>query len=271
MSNIKSKVRKIIASILIISIVVGLCPDMAYANEDNIWYDKGLEEKKEEVIIDDVPEDKEIDIPKGEVLNDEPNSTKKEATILGELEDERTENGKTFLMSDRSKKVVVYSEAVHYKKDGKWKDIDNSLTKEEASGEDDFSGYINKKNDFKVKIADEIEDGSQARIEKEKYSLEFKLNSDKKSKKIKKESKKDSKDKGKNKKLKVDIISETISYEEIATDTDIEYTVTSSGLKENIIVNKKQSNYKYSYDIKVENLKLECGGNVTPLCDTICI
>jgi len=268
LKNIKHQGKKIIASILIIALVVGLCPDMAYANEDNIWYDQGLEEKKEEVIIDDVPEDKEIDIPKGEVLNDEPDSTKKETTILGELEDERTENGKTFLMSDRSKKVVVYSEAVHYKKDGKWKDIDNSLTKEEASGEDDFSGYVNKKNDFKVKIADEIENGSQARIEKGKYSLEFKLNSDKKSKKIKKESKKDSKDKGKNKKLKVDTISETISYEEIATDTDIEYTVTSSGLKENIIVNKKQSNYKYSYDIKVENLKLVLKDNEIKAIDS---
>ena len=52
------------------------------------------------------------------------------------------------------KKIVVYSEPVHYKDNGKWKDIDNSLEQEEAKDEGDFSRYVNKDNGFEVKIAD---------------------------------------------------------------------------------------------------------------------
>ena len=42
-------------------------------------------------------------------LNEKTEVREEEATILCELEDERTANQKQFLMSDRTKKVVVFS------------------------------------------------------------------------------------------------------------------------------------------------------------------
>ena len=36
-------------------------------------------------------------------------------------------------MSDRTKKVVVYTEPVHYKSNGKWKDIDNTLANKKGT------------------------------------------------------------------------------------------------------------------------------------------
>lgn len=42
-----------------------------------------------------------------------------ETVVVHELEDERTENTKHFLMSDQSIKAVVYNEPVHYEEDGK--------------------------------------------------------------------------------------------------------------------------------------------------------
>ena len=96
MRKLKHQGKKIISSILIIALVVGLCPDMAYANEDNVWYEKGLEEKKEEVIIDDVPDVVHKEVPHGQEINKEPETLRENATVLYELEDKRTENEKHF-------------------------------------------------------------------------------------------------------------------------------------------------------------------------------
>lgn len=236
--------RKICAHILIVSLIFGLCPNIVRGEESNINQ-----------------EQEEIDINEGKI-DAEPEVKEEEATILCELEDGRNANQKQFLMSDRTKKVVVYSEPVHYKNNGKWKDIDNTLVKEEAEDDEDFSGYINKKNDFEVKIEDNSELESQVKIQKDKYKLQFKYNSNNKSdKKTNKKSKKKNIYKGKKEKLKVNTTSETITYENIEEDTDIDYVVTSSGLKENIIVNKACNQYKYSFNIEIENLKLEVEDN----------
>ncbi|HEX3016256.1 MAG TPA: DNRLRE domain-containing protein [Caproicibacter sp.] len=54
---------------------------------------------------------------------------KKEATIVTEDESKRTENSKTFLMSDGSYALALYKEPVHYQDaSGNWQDIDNSLS-----------------------------------------------------------------------------------------------------------------------------------------------
>lgn len=57
------------------------------------------------------------------------NNKKKEATIVTEDESKRTENSKTFLMSDGSYALALYKEPVHYQDaSGNWQDIDNSLS-----------------------------------------------------------------------------------------------------------------------------------------------
>lgn len=237
--------KKVCAHILIVALVLGLCPNVIKGEESS----SNLEQE----ITDNFNEQQ---------LNEEPEVKEEEATILCELEDGRTANQKQFLMSDRTKKVVVYTEPVHYKSNGKWKDIDNTLVSEEAEDEEDFSGYINKENDFEVKIADNSESESQVKIQKDKYKLQFKYNSSNRSdKKVNKKSKKKNIYKGDREKLKVNTTSETISYENVEEDTDIDYVVTSTGLKENIIVNKVSNQYKYSFDIETENLKLELEDN----------
>ena len=50
------------------------------------------------------------------------------ATILGEVTAKRTEFSKEYQLSNGLSLAVVYPEAVHYQKDGQWKDIDTTLT-----------------------------------------------------------------------------------------------------------------------------------------------
>ena len=50
------------------------------------------------------------------------------ASIMAEITENRTEFSKEFKLSNGQHMTVVYPEAVHYQKDGQWKDIDNTLT-----------------------------------------------------------------------------------------------------------------------------------------------
>lgn len=57
----------------------------------------------------------------------EEKNKKKELTIVKELTDERTENSNTYLMSDGSKQLEIFSEDIRYKKNGKMLEYDSSL------------------------------------------------------------------------------------------------------------------------------------------------
>lgn len=53
--------------------------------------------------------------------------TQGDTEIIRELEEKRNENTKYFLKNDGTYEAVLYEDPVHYLKDGKWADIDNSL------------------------------------------------------------------------------------------------------------------------------------------------
>lgn len=55
------------------------------------------------------------------------NSTEEVTTVLGEDESRREESVKHFILSNGTRQAVIYSEPVHYMKNGKWHDIDNTL------------------------------------------------------------------------------------------------------------------------------------------------
>ncbi|HHV11341.1 MAG TPA: RHS repeat protein [Clostridiales bacterium] len=256
----KSYFNKVCASILIISLVVGLIPYQASAstqgNESNtVTY----------------PEDSEPSAT--------PDNTDAKPTLLYELRDERDENEKRFLMSDNTVQAVVYPQPVHYYEDGEWKDIDNTLSLEAAKDSSDFSGYTNARAGFKVKIAGDSAQGNLAKIQKGKYSLAFSLaGKSKGSRKFPRAviNKKENKAPDKSNRTsgaayeayKVDTASDTVSYGGITSDSsDIEYQVTGTGLKEDIIIKSKQASYVYTFDIQVANLKLGLKDNIITAAD----
>ena len=71
-----------------------------------------------------------------------------EATIIGEIESERTENTKHFRLSDGSFIAATYPEPVHYMVDGEWEEIDNTLVEKTIDGTD---YYVNEKSSNKVR------------------------------------------------------------------------------------------------------------------------
>ena len=182
---------------------------------------------------------------------------KEEPIIIGEIESKRDRYTKVFQKSDGTSVAVVSSTPVHYEENGKWVDIDNTLV--EVS-EKDETVYENKSNDFTVTLPQEMDENDSVSIEKDGYSISFTLDGYdvfEKSQKSKANKKEKTKKEKSNTVIDDSFIdkNETIIYEDIGETTDIEYSVTSTGLKENIILTKKpKSEVSYTYTIIAENL-----------------
>ncbi|MBQ8813005.1 MAG: DNRLRE domain-containing protein, partial [Lachnospiraceae bacterium] len=91
--------------------------------------------------------------------------------LVGELEEHRDRNTKTFLREDGAKEMVVYSYAVHYEDDGQWKDIDNSLYPVKLS--DGSVAYTNVANDYRVWFSEGSDGDYLVKIEKGGYSISW--------------------------------------------------------------------------------------------------
>jgi hypothetical protein len=168
------------------------------------------------------------------------------ATIIAEDKSKRDIYSKHYLMSDGSYKLIQYSDPIHFKTEGSYEEIDNSLLAKSVDGKD---VYENAANNFKVSFSDESS-AKAVGIQIENYKLKWQITSNN-SKAIRK----DASTKVSNSKNESQQIG-SIKHTGIFNDVDFEYIVSGSQLKENIIVNKRQDNYIYTFNIEVENLVL---------------
>ena len=68
--------------------------------------------------------------------------TETEALILSEVEEERQESSKTFLLTDGTFMLAQYAVPVHYEdSEGNWQEFDTTLVTEESSTEDSDGTY----------------------------------------------------------------------------------------------------------------------------------
>ena len=198
------------------------------------------------------------------------NVSQEEATpvIVGEDNSrEKSSNIKYFKMSDGTTKVATYNQAVQYQDaNGVWKDIDNTLisSSEEDSTDDDFKydGYENKSNRFKIKFAKNSKQSKLMSLKLDDYALSFSLLNKSKSIFSSKMKEKDKPQKISD--LDLQNTTQTVYYEDIISNTDIEYTISGESIKENIIVKNEQDEYVYSFETKTKNLtlSLDNDGNI---------
>ncbi|MGN0178101.1 MAG: DNRLRE domain-containing protein, partial [Monoglobaceae bacterium] len=228
---------KIIAVILTITIVIGILPMtfLAQAVEEE------REKFEESGYSSSVSQAEEV------------------PTVIGEDTERRdSDNTKYFKMSDGTVKAAMYNSPVLYQDEsGKWLDIDNTLISSDENSDDeslDFKGYETKKNKFKVKFATNSNQNKLVNMKMDKYSVSFSL--------IGKD-KKNSSSMKQEKKAKIEDLTvasnvcQKVYYENIITDTNIEYIVDGSGVKENIVVKNAQESYEYNFEVSVKDLSLD--------------
>ncbi|MGY0374140.1 DNRLRE domain-containing protein [Clostridium sp. JNZ J1-5] len=147
--------KRLISRLLVAFFIVAALPTQAFAETLN-----GKQAYVE-------PEFKETEV-----------ETKSPPNIVKEVEEKREENIKHFLLEDNTYEAVIYKDPVHYKENGKWQDIDNTLV--EAKDDQGNSILENKKNDFKVKIAKKSNSEKLISINKDKYEISWKVSKVKK-------------------------------------------------------------------------------------------
>ena len=151
-----------------------------------------------------------------------------------ELVDKRKPREKHFLQKDGTICAEIFNEDIHYLKDGKYEEIDNTIVKED-------NVFLNKSNDYRVEFKDNFIE-SLMKISKNNCFIDFKI-IDKKSMKLKPGNRKVTKEK------------RNTIFSQLNDDISIEYQVLSNKVKETIIL--QNANYsKLSFELDT-NLKLK--------------
>ena len=164
----------------------------------------------------------------------------KRSPVLSADDEKTTEYSKTYVLNNKTRKTIIHSSPVNYfdESEKEWKEIDNEFTKNSI-------GYQSKMGKYKLTL-NCLDGSSDLMISGNGKKLSWKfLNATKKNinaVKVSKEGK----------------LGKAI-YENISSGIDLEYITQNNNLKENIIVNKKQDKYEYSFSIKTEALKLRLG------------
>lgn len=155
------------------------------------------------------------------------------AEIMQDTEKKQNAHTKTFTRKDGTMVDIISSEPVHYYKDGEWKDIDNTLVNRTVDGKEVLQ---NKSNDFTATLPQTLDNDSYISIDNGENKVSFKLNGV--------SIQKDSKVLALNESLlsEEDAIMSlkdnvsTVRYNDVLETTDVEYLVTETGIKENIIL-----------------------------------
>ena len=179
-------------------------------------------------------------------------SSDNELTVIGEDESRRTADTKHFIMSDGSRKAVIYGNAVHYAdSNGKWQEIDNTLTYDSEKKE-----YRNKNNSFKATFKEDFNEENLFTLENEGYTISWEYEANVLRKAITKTEYKN-KEKPDDKVMQYAAQSEDkIKYKNFESDCELEYVVTDNGVKENIILNSKTNKNEFTFKVTAEGLTL---------------
>ncbi|MBE5879951.1 MAG: DNRLRE domain-containing protein, partial [Lachnospiraceae bacterium] len=244
--------------------------------------DKGRQEEATEEGTEEIPEE-ELQ------AEEEP-----ERVILHEVEKNRGEYSKEYLLSDNSRSVIVYPDKVHYEdENGILLEIDNSLTRTQ-------DGYENGNNSYDVLITDNDEGQGKVIYREDDYEIAWQMielsdaensetqenisapetvihgkEKDKPEKKHLKD-KADKKNKGKKKVHKPKLSGKVedveaqmpvkeegihvpeqskVVFDGYKNDVSVEYQPAGDGIKENIILSGKESGNEYVFELKLAGLK----------------
>ena len=178
-----------------------------------------------------------------------------ESKIVKELTGERTENSKEFLLEDGTKMIAQYNEPVHYKDSkGKWVEYNNTLSEDKTASPDEAgdSSYTNKSSDISVNLSNKAKSKNMISLQSNGYKISWGYDNAGKSKAdVKKNNEKTS---GNDKFTTLKNITTETLYKDVFSDVDLQYFVTTTGIKENIILESSKAQNEFTLNYKIPNL-----------------
>ena len=190
-----------------------------------------------------------------------PEESDAEAEIVSEITENREEKAKHFLMSDGSFMVAQYDDPVHeLDNSGNWVDIDNTITKADATTEQtELFGtdaiYSTSNTTDNVVFAEKSNSNTLVSYEAKDYPISLNYRSAKKSDiKIVEDEIELS---GDDAFLTLPNVTQEVIYEDVFTDVDLQYIVSSTGLKENIILKSESAQNSFTVNYNIGELTAE--------------
>ena len=170
------------------------------------------------------------------------------AKITKELTEKRNRFVKEFAMSDGSFTAVTYSMPVHYKKNGKWKEINTTLKQYGKKS------YKTKSMDLSIKVSKKSNEKSDVSLKRDSYKLSWALVG-KEVKSVKAEISNPTKVK------ETDVLNQnTVTYKNQLKNTKVTYNIFPERVQEIITVSKKQKAKKWSFKIDSRKMKVKVKG-----------
>lgn len=192
------------------------------------------------------------------------NMKQEELEIIGEDISKRKLNEKHFILNDGTTLIAMYPENVHYEKNGKMEDIDNSLQETQVEKE---TVYKNRSNSYKAEFSKNsnennklvslesdghkiswLMEGAQKankKIEEEKDTNKNRITQEKigraEAKIVNKEQNTLKANKRIEEQTNLENVTSTIKYESILNQIDLQYQIKAECIKESIIINDKSA------------------------------
>jgi len=193
----------------------------------------------------------------------------------------REESVKQFICEDGSYLLVAYGSPVHYRENGVWKEIDNSL---ELSGRTlSASGratYMPKAGGLPISLPQDFTNGQQVEVSNKGYTFGFGIHTDTQVSSLRSAatlvdaeellsaidsrqeelqsqgglSQAEQIQEQNAEKMTLNKLTSAVTYNGVFPDADLEYIITPDGIKENIVVTAPQEEYIYRFDVSMEGL-----------------
>lgn len=179
------------------------------------------------------------------------------APILTEVTGLREENVKHFRLEDGTYLAAQYDQPVHYEENGEWKDIDNTLILQSAQDSEDVDGYVNTDNPFKIKLAKHADSKKLVKMKQGQYQLSWSYaaaDNHNPARALEVEPIDVSEDTTVDPKAVLNNLTSGMAYDEIEPGIDLQYILSSTSLKENIVVKQKRDSYSFVLNLNVKKM-----------------
>jgi len=198
------------------------------------------EDTTTQIITDESGTDALSDYP----TTTDPDFDPSQVALESEVIDERTADSKTFRKIDGTYEVAVYNDVVHYFNNGQWEQIDNSFS--------DLGDELeNKANKFKLKFPKVLDDNKQIKLTMDDYSIDWNVLNIDSSAVIY-----DNTEITPSNMKELPNITSSVLYKDVQPGVDIEYVISGSQIKENIILNQYIPDFSMTFEYKLKDLSL---------------
>lgn len=169
----------------------------------------------------------------------------KNVGIETELTSFRNANSKTFYREDDTYETVIYEDVIHYLENDEWMQVNNSI----IEVGDSFENLANK---FKLKFPKKLEDNKKIKLSMQDYSISWSILNVNSS-----QIEYDNSEITPSNMKELPNITQSIVYPSVLPNVDVEYIITGSSIKENIILKEYIEDFSISFEYKLKNLSLE--------------